>query len=1000
MSPTYLAPFRRFTVIHCLALLVFFAGGSTSAILSAAEGTKTSFDLPADVLEKSVKRFAAQSGLEVLIPSDALAEVRTKAVRGEMTSRQALDAMLAGTGLTVLQDPKTGALAVRKETPGPNGQRAAQAVTRSVRPNQAPAVSEEATMLSPFEVVSENDRGYQAANTLGATRTNVSIRDLPMQINVVTEQQLVDRALFDLDQVLDVIPGVAREFDEFVPRANIRGFGSSAAMRNGVRGLLTPDMSSIARVETIKGPAALLYGQTQPGGVINYITKNPSPTRSTNVRLSAGSNSLFRAELDTTGPLNTAKTFNYRLATVYYYLEKGERLSSNDRVQIAPMLQWKPFQATSIVVRYSNTHDNMRENGGSLAKPAGAINRGGDPSQFYPFNGLDPVDVPQWDDKLGPGFKKDAPASWRDTRSSVWELEATQRLNSKMDLRGNFAYHRRHRESIREGGSRFANPWTQTGPTIASLGGFNSWNVDNTRGTPLPESLHTYGFYGRDGVASVGIDPLSDTRLLNGVPYVYNPAVATMAYEPGKNGFRRVEWGGSYRAEERVNFQIDLITRFNFGPFENTVLTGIEHNQERTWNNGSSLTRDRSIPVAGLYTIPGTTTQVPNLVDFWYNPYSAASTAARDAFATRNVPTLDKFQAIGNTAENLFTSNGAYLNWSAAFAKKRGRFSFGGRYDEVSGRNTALNTGVNPVTFDGVVTSSMEGARKRSTPQTGLSFRVADPISLYVLYSQSVNPRISLQPARTAARETALRNRYQQEGLPPPNLDALPWSQLLEPEYGRGFEYGVKTDLFENRFSMNAAYFMIDKKNVVRGKPADDPDSVAGFVDLSGAEQARGIDLDFYARPVRELQIGGGGLYNSTKIVAINPTTIVSPFATTFAGNTGANVPYSLLGRRTPNAPKWSGNGYVRYEFSEGLLKGVGVGISYIYMGVRRENDNLRWSSSWSRWDANASYRMKLLNRSTSFGLAVKNATSRIYRVDRDTFAQPRTYVFSMGINL
>jgi hypothetical protein len=52
----------------------------------------------------------------------------------------------------------------------------------------------DAMQLSPFQVVAEDDRSYQAANTLGATRTNVAIRDLPMQNNVVTEQLMVVRS--------------------------------------------------------------------------------------------------------------------------------------------------------------------------------------------------------------------------------------------------------------------------------------------------------------------------------------------------------------------------------------------------------------------------------------------------------------------------------------------------------------------------------------------------------------------------------------------------------------------------------------------------------------------------------------------------------------------------------------------------------------------------------------------------------------------------------------
>ena len=872
-----------------------------------------------------------------------------------------------------------------------------QAAPTPARP-AAPTAAEDTITLSPFQVVAEDDRSYQATNTLGATRTNVAIRDLPMQMNVVTEQLMTDRALFDLEQVLDVMPGTARTFNEFIPQVNIRGFDSSAAMRNGVRGLTTPDMNSIARVETLKGPAALLYGQTQPGGVINYITKNPSPQRKTTVRLSAGSDQLFRSELDTTGPLNTAKTFNYRLGATYYTVEKGERQRSLDRISIAPMVQWKPFQHTSVVVRYSYTHDDIRPAEGLPLKPTGAINRGGDPAYFYPFNNLDAADTPQWVNAVGPGFIKDSPSSYRDYKPVVWELEATQRLNQAMDLRLNFAYHRRARSSIREGGTGLINPWTQANPSVAQLGGFNSWNLDNSRGDPFPEARFTYEFIGRGTNPAVG-DPLADTRLLNGVPYVASSAVRTLAYVPGVTGWRRVNWIGNNRRERRVNGQIDLVTRFKTGPLQNTLLTGFEHNQDRVWENNSTFVRNPALGVAGatFYTIPGTATQVPNIVDYFYNVFSAESTAARDAFAARNLGPLSSFTSNGTNNDQRFTSNAFYANWSATFLKNRGRLAVGGRYDDVSARNSTKNPGTNPIGFDGAVTSSIEGARTRLTPQAGVSFRLTEPVTIYALYSQSVNPRVTFQPARTAARETTLNTRYQQDGLPAPDLDEKPWGQLLEPEFGRSFEYGVKTDLFSNRVMFNVAYYVIDKKNVSRAKSSADPDSAVGFVDLSGAEQARGVDVDFYARPLRGLQIGGGGLYNKTEIVAVNPTTVATPLALTFAANTGPNSPYTLLGRRTPNAAKWSGNGYARYELQEGRLKGLAGGLSFVYMAPRREGDTLRWSEGWKRWDANASYRLRILKRPATLSLVVRNVTDRVYRADRDTFAQPRQFVGSIS---
>lgn len=100
----------------------------------AARGTETtirSFNLPADRLENSVKRFAAQSGWEVLIASDTLEDVQTHSVVGKMTSSEALDAMLAGTGLTVFQDARTSAFAIQRETSERKGEKEARERERS-----------------------------------------------------------------------------------------------------------------------------------------------------------------------------------------------------------------------------------------------------------------------------------------------------------------------------------------------------------------------------------------------------------------------------------------------------------------------------------------------------------------------------------------------------------------------------------------------------------------------------------------------------------------------------------------------------------------------------------------------------------------------------------------------------------------------------------------------------------------------------------------------------
>lgn len=73
---------------------------------------KISFDLPSDAAERSLKQFSARSGLEVLFASESAANVRTNAIKGDYTPRDAINRMLAGTKLAAVHELKTGAIRI------------------------------------------------------------------------------------------------------------------------------------------------------------------------------------------------------------------------------------------------------------------------------------------------------------------------------------------------------------------------------------------------------------------------------------------------------------------------------------------------------------------------------------------------------------------------------------------------------------------------------------------------------------------------------------------------------------------------------------------------------------------------------------------------------------------------------------------------------------------------------------------------------------------------
>ncbi|MBL9195576.1 MAG: STN domain-containing protein, partial [Opitutaceae bacterium] len=91
-----------------LALAATLALPAALSAQSTADSRKT-YDLPADNADKALRRFSEQAGIQVLFPTEITRDVRAGAVKGTLTVREALDQMLAGTGLVAVQDSRTGA---------------------------------------------------------------------------------------------------------------------------------------------------------------------------------------------------------------------------------------------------------------------------------------------------------------------------------------------------------------------------------------------------------------------------------------------------------------------------------------------------------------------------------------------------------------------------------------------------------------------------------------------------------------------------------------------------------------------------------------------------------------------------------------------------------------------------------------------------------------------------------------------------------------------------
>lgn len=172
-------------------------------------------------------------------------------------------------------------------------------------------VDDEVIKLSEFSVTAKSVQGYMASESETGSRVATKIIELPYNVNVVTRDLMLDFAADELEEQMGYTSSFAPS--EEPGNYTIRGIPVAKQLRNGFNRLGMAEKINTARIEVIKGPAAAVYGATQPGGIINVITEKPRNKPYYRMDLSMGSYDYSRAEITATGPLPSdgkpAKTF-------------------------------------------------------------------------------------------------------------------------------------------------------------------------------------------------------------------------------------------------------------------------------------------------------------------------------------------------------------------------------------------------------------------------------------------------------------------------------------------------------------------------------------------------------------------------------------------------------------------------------------------------------------------------------------------------------------------
>ncbi len=216
-----------------------------------------------------------------------------------------------------------------------------------------------ATAQTPesVDVVGRRQGGAYEAGDVSGTKTGLPLRELPQSVRVLPRQALDDLGAVRLDEVLDYVGGVSRQnnFGGLWDNIAIRGLAGNentgmAMLLNGLagnRGFNAPrDLVDVERVEFLKGPAAALYGASEPGGSINLVTKKPLWKRATAAELYVGSNDLYRVTLDSTGPVSERLAYRLNLAVE----DRGSFRDHVDaqRAVLAPAFTWRLGNSTTL----------------------------------------------------------------------------------------------------------------------------------------------------------------------------------------------------------------------------------------------------------------------------------------------------------------------------------------------------------------------------------------------------------------------------------------------------------------------------------------------------------------------------------------------------------------------------------------------------------------------------------------------------------------------------
>lgn len=282
--------------------------------------------------------------------------------------------------------------------------------------------------------------GYTAKTSSTGTKTDTPIKEVPQSLSVVGAKFIKETGATTLADAIAYTPGMSlpwgdddrydwvslRGFDIYTP-----GFNLDGMLLLNIGGYAVPRREAYGteRVEILRGPSSALYGLSQPGGIVNVISKRPTLNRIREIHLELGEDNHRQIAADYSSGKSKESDFSYRMVGLVQDSEiKGGGLP-NDKVYFAPSLRWEPDNQTSLTFlsyyskrKTAAQYVGLPHEGSVLPNPNGNIP--------FPTHFLEdgPNNFNQNDWAIGYEFRKALNSSWEFEHSARYSKVDTNSL--------------------------------------------------------------------------------------------------------------------------------------------------------------------------------------------------------------------------------------------------------------------------------------------------------------------------------------------------------------------------------------------------------------------------------------------------------------------------------------------------------------------------------------------------------------------------------------------